>query len=154
MVGHWDFTGKVFDENSGAEPLKLEGSVENRFLGESAWVVATGKGRAGNDSYEIVSIMCFDAETQKFVATGANSAFPPKLVLDEGTYDESSKTISWKEQEILEPGSGKKATVKGEDTFKSENTFVSIAYIKRHGSDRYVKWVETINNRRAGGTGP
>ncbi len=128
--------------------MKPEGSAENRFLGESGWVVGMVKGRADNEPYEVVGITCFDAEKGKIVATGANSILPPKLALDEGTYDEASKTIFWKEQEILEPGSGKKVTVKAEDNYKGEDRFVSIVYIKRPGSDRFVKWVELAGTKR------
>jgi len=92
--------------------------------------------------------MCYDAQKGKYVATGANSFFAPKLSLDEGTYDESSRTFSWGEHEMLEPGSGEKVTVKSETTFKDDETIVAVSYIKRTGSEQFVKWTEGTSSRR------
>jgi Protein of unknown function (DUF1579) len=150
MVGHWDVTAKFYPKESGAEPTTLEGAGDSNFLGESTWLVSTGKGRFGNEPCESVGIMCYDAQKGKYISTGANSVFPPRLALAEGTYDESSRTISWKEREIIEPGSGEKVTVKSETIFKDDETMVGVAYIKRPGSVQFVKWAEFTSKRRKG----
>jgi hypothetical protein len=149
MVGHWNFIGKIYSKEPGSEPTKVEGANDTNFLGESTWLVSKSKA-TGDISYEAEGIMCFDAEKGKYVSTGANSYFTPRLVLSEGTYDEASRTLSWKEREILEPGSGEKAAVKTETTFKDDDTMVTVGSIKRAGSEQFVKWYEITNSRRKG----
>lgn len=149
MVGHWNFIGKVYGKESGSEPTTVEGASDSHYLGDSTWLVSKGKA-TGGISYETVGIMCFDSEKGKYVSTGANSLFTPSLHLSEGTYDEASRTISWKEREVSEPGSGEKATVKSETTFKDDDTSVSVGFIKRPGSEQFVKWYEFTSSRRKG----
>jgi hypothetical protein len=48
-----------------------------------------------------VVILCYDSQKGKYTAAGAHSAFPTGLILDESTYDEANKKISWQEHEIL-----------------------------------------------------
>lgn len=146
LAGRWEFTGKVF--LPGSESLKLEGTSEAAFLEGSDWLVSRGKGRANDEPFDMVVITCFDAGKGRFTGTGAHSAFPPHLTIDEGTYDEASRTLRWEESEALEPGTGAKVMTRAEDTFRDDDTLVSTSYIKRPGENEYVKWVEVTSRRR------
>jgi hypothetical protein len=130
MVGRWDLTGVVYPKDPKAAPLKGEDTQETNFLGNSSWLVSKTKGRIGELPLESVGLMCYDPEKGKYTATGAGTLDPPRLVIAEGTYAESSKTMSWKELEVIEPGTTEKAVSKSEHTFKDADTFVAAAYIK------------------------
>jgi hypothetical protein len=148
FVGHWDLTGKVYDKDPNAALVQIEGWWESSFMGDSPFLIAKSKGRAGTAPFERVVILCYDSQKGKYTAAGAHSAFPTGLVLDEGTYDEANQKISWQEHEILASASGGKALAKGEETFKDEDTILQTVYIKRPGSEKYVMWVETTFKRR------
>jgi hypothetical protein len=148
FVGSWDLTGTLYDEDPTAEPMKVEGWWESDFLGNSSFLISKSKCRAGGVPFDRLTILCYDAPKGKYTAAGANTAFPSRLLLDEGTYDEASQSISWTEHDILVLGSGEKVLAKGEETFKDGDTILQTVYIKRPGSETYVKWVETTFQRR------
>jgi hypothetical protein len=148
FVGSWDLTGKIYDKDPEAEPMKVEGWWESDFLGDSSVLICKSKGRAGGAPFERVILLCYDAQKGKYTAAGANTAFPSRLLLDEGTYDEASQTISWTEHDILVLGSGEKVLAKGEETFQGEDTILQTVSIKQPGSETYVTWVETTFQRR------
>jgi hypothetical protein len=148
FVGHWDLTGEVYDKDPGAAPVQIEGWWESSFMGDSPFLIAKSKGRVGTAPFERVVILCYDSQKGRYTAAGAHSAFPTGLILDEGTYDEANKTLSWQEHEILASASGGKVLAKGEETFKDEDTILQTVYLKRPGSETYIKWVETTFRRR------
>jgi hypothetical protein len=148
FVGSWDLTGKIYDKDPEAEPMEMDGWWESDFFGDSSVLICKSKGRAGGAPFERVILLCYDAQKGKYTAAGANTAFPGRLLLDEGTYDEASQTISWTEHDVLVLGSGEKVLARGEETFKDEDTILQTVYIKRRGSETYVKWVETTFRRR------
>ena len=148
FVGHWDLAGKVYDEDPSAALVQIEGWWESSFMGDSPFLIAKSKGRSGTAPFERVVILCYDFQKGKYTAAGAHSAFPTGLILDEGTYDEANKKISWQEHEILGSASGGKVLAKGEETFKDEDTILQTVYLKRPGSETYIKWVETTFRRR------
>ena len=127
--------------------MEVEGWWESEFFGDGSVLICRSKGRAGGAPFEGVILLCYDAQNGKYTA-GAHTAFPGRLLLDEGTYDEASQTISWTEHDVLVLGSGEKVLAKGEETFKDEDTILQTVYIKRRGSETYVKWVETTFRRR------
>ena len=126
----------------------MEGWWESDFFGDSSVLICKTKGRAGRAPFERVILVCYDVQKGKYTAAGAHTAFPSRLLLDEGTYDEANKKISWQEHEILGSASGGKVLAKGEETFKDEDTILQTVYIKRPDSEKYVKWVETTLKRR------
>jgi hypothetical protein len=128
--------------------MKVDGWWETDFMGDSSFLISQSRGRAGSEPFERMTILCYDAQDGKYTAAGAHSVFPTRLLLDEGTYDESSQTIWWTEHEILALGSGEKVLAKGEETFKDEDTILKTVYIKRPCSETHVKWVETTLKRR------
>lgn len=148
FVGSWDLSGKLYHEDPNAEPMKVEGRWESDFLGDSSFLISKSQGRAGGAPFERMTILCYDIQKGKYTAAGANTAFPSRLLLDEGTYDEASRTISWAEHEILVLGSSEKVLARGEETFQDEDTILQTVSIKRPGSETYVKWVETTFRRR------
>jgi hypothetical protein len=148
FVGSWDLSGKLYHEDPEAEPLKLEGLWEADFLGDSSFLISGSKGRAGGAPFERMTILCYDAQRGRYTAAGANTAFPGRLLLNEGTYDEASRTISWAEHAMPGLGPGETVLVRGEETFTDEDTMFQTVSIKRPGSERYVKWVETTFRRR------
>jgi hypothetical protein len=94
----------------------VEGWWESDFFGDSSVLICKSKGRAGRAPFERVILLCYDVQKGKYTAAGAHTAFPSRLLLDEGTYDEASQTISWTEHDILALGSGEKVMAKGEET--------------------------------------
>jgi hypothetical protein len=148
FVGRWDLTGKVYDLDRNAPLVQIEGWCKSSFMGDSPFLIVRSKGRAGTAPFERVVILCYDSQKGKYTAAGAHSAFPTRLILDEGTYDEAAETISWREKEILASESGRKILAKGEETFKDEDTILQTAYINWPGSEKYVVWVETTLKRR------
>jgi hypothetical protein len=106
FVGPWRLTGKLYDKDPKGEPKKVEGWWEADFLGDSSFLITKSKGCAGGLPFERLTILFFDAQNGKYTAAGANTAFPNRLMLEEGIYDEANQTISWKEHTILALGSG------------------------------------------------
>ena len=107
-TGHWEYTGTMYLADPKAEPMKLSGTAEVEFLGDTSWLILKDRGRANETPYESVGIMCYDSEKGRYTATMASTYAPPPLVIGEATYDEASRTFSWKEQEAVEPDTGKR----------------------------------------------
>ncbi len=146
-VGKFTVTGTVYHRDPKEAPLKFTGTSEAEFLGGSSWVVSRGKAR-GSMEMEDAGILCYDAKKGKYTAVGANSVFPPGLDIGEGTYDAAKRTMSWKEQKTPDPITGEEVIVKGEDVFQDDGTIVSTSYIKRPGTNEFVKWAEFVSKRR------
>jgi Protein of unknown function (DUF1579) len=142
FVGKFDFSGTVHLKDPSAPPMKITGSSESKFLAGSEWVVCQGSFKSDKGSGEEVGIMCYDAKKGKYVRTGANSMFPPGLAVCEGTYDEGSKTLTWKEQEFTEPGTGEAAVVRTVEVIREDGSVASTCTIKRQGSNEFVKFAE------------
>lgn len=150
LAGRWDFTGTVYGGDGKSEVLRLAGTFDAGFLADSSWLAGKGQGRANDKPFEFVSILCYDEKKGRYTATGAHSVFPTTLYIDEAVYDEASKTFAWKEGEMVEPETGQTVTSKGEDIIKDTDTSVTVGYIKRPGSNEFVKWYEITNKRRRG----
>lgn len=78
-----------------------------------------------------------------------NSLMPPPIRSDEGTYDEATKTLTWTGVKVM-PGSDQPVLTKVEETFTDAGTVVTHAFMKRPGSDEYVRWFDFVQKRRRG----
>jgi Protein of unknown function (DUF1579) len=150
-VGDWTAELKVWMGADGkadpnAEPQSMKGEESNRMLGDF-WLVSSFKGDFGGMPFEGHSLTGYDVDRKKYVASWTDSMSPFAMHM-EGTYDESTKTMT-----MMSKGkdmTGKETVGKTVSTWKDADTRVFTMYELKEGTkDEFIKSMEITYKRKA-----
>ena len=138
-VGTWDAEIKMWTA-PGTEPMVSKGSETNEMFGEF-WVMSKFSGNMMGMEFSGRGTFGYDPNKKKFVGTWCDT-MNPTMSFMEGTYDESTKTMTMK----MSGGAmqGKNVTV-----HKDDNTRIFTMYMLQPGTeDEYIKQMEITYKRR------
>lgn len=143
-VGVWNAKGKMWMPGA-PEPIEFEGVETNEMLGE-LFVITDFRGDFGGMAFRGHGRVGFNPTTKKYESTWFDVTNPYGMTA-EGTYDEATKTIKFK---------NKSKTPTGEDRasfsthhYKDENTRVMKSFVPDpNGGDKLVPEMEIIYTRK------
>ena len=138
-AGTWDAEIKMWTA-PGTEPMVSKGTDVGEMFGEF-WVMSKFSGSVMGMEFEGRSTLGYDPEKKKYVGTWCDT-MTPTMSFMEGTYDESTKTMTMKM--TGGNGMGKNVTV-----YKDDNTREFTMYMLQPGTeDEYVKQMEITYKKR------
>jgi hypothetical protein len=150
LEGRWDYTGTVYPEavfnDPKAESIPLTGALQTEFMPGNLWLVTTAKGEAKGTPYQYLVILGYDAAKDKYSSVEANSLTGAPFRLEGGTYDATTKTFRWIGTTIV-PGASEPAMTKVELFVENSDTLTTTAFLKRPGSEKFVRWYDFFQKR-------
>jgi hypothetical protein len=126
--GTWDATIKMVRGGPGAEPAISKGVEVNTVMPGGLWLLSRFEGSFGGMAFEGRGQFGYDTVQKKYVGTWIDSVSPTLSIL-EGTYDASTKTMTYV-GEGFDHATRSKFTQKMVTTTKDDGTRVFHLYVK------------------------
>lgn len=129
----------------GAPPQKSTGACVNKMILGGRYQSATHTGNFGGMPFEGISTTGYDNARKIFITTWVDNMGTGVMIL-EGTWDESSKSLNLKGKQI-DPGTGKEMAVREKFTVIDDNTQKMEMFVTPEGMQEY-KNMEIVFTRK------
>lgn len=147
-IGVWDAEMKMWMSPEGGEPMPAKGVETNELMVGGMWVLSEFEGNFAGQDFTGKGQFGYDPTNKKYVGTWIDSMSPHMMKM-EGTYDASSKTMTFF-AESINPQSGQLIKAKLETKYTSDNERIMTMYMGIPGSDdEYYKHMECKYTRHS-----
>ncbi|MBU2492444.1 MAG: DUF1579 domain-containing protein [Bacteroidetes bacterium] len=142
-VGEWK-TETSFWQSPGAEPVKSEGSVNNKMILGGRYLHSEHSGNAWGMEMNGISTTAFDNTTEEFLNTWIDN-LGTGLAFSKGKYDKENNTVNFLGK-MVDPMAGKEVEFKQVLKFIDDNTQMFEMYLFDDGKE--FKMIEMKSTKK------